>query len=100
MAFTEDLTVFFDEFAVSAVFHLGGMPAVNLTRNVIKDDPTEDVQTYDTSIEARAPTLRVATADIPGVVRGMTVTINSVTYKIERVRSMMDGATSQVDLKT
>jgi hypothetical protein len=102
VAFTEDLSPFFDVagHAVAAVFHLGGAPAVNLNAKVIFDNPTEEVTLYETAIEARAPTLLAKTAEIPGVVRGKTVTVNSITYTIVKVTAIDDGAVSQVHLQT
>ena len=85
MAFTEDLSLFFDVsggFAVAAVITMGSS-----TRSipVIFNDPTQSVEIYDTSVEAGAPFLQAQATDVAGVKKGHTAQVNSVTYKIERV---------------
>ncbi|HEY0545315.1 MAG TPA: head-tail joining protein [Pyrinomonadaceae bacterium] len=84
MAFTEDLTLFFDPdgFAIEAVFNLSPTPR---TASVIFNTPSQAVDIYDAQVEADAPNLLAKTSDLSGVKRGTTVTVNSVAYKVERI---------------
>ena len=87
MAFTEDLSLFFDPdgFAIEGVFNLGGSPAVTRTVSVIFNTPSQSVDLYGTQVEADAPNLLAATSDLAGVTRARTVTIAGTTYKVERI---------------
>jgi hypothetical protein len=75
MAFTEDLSPFFDtdEFAVSALWN------GTTTVPVIFDNA------YDEGIGMAAllPIVTGKAADFPGVAAGQTLLINGVTYKID-----------------
>lgn len=84
MAFTENLSLFFDQdgFAVEAVFNLSPTPR---TVSVIFNTPSQSVEMYGTETEADAPNLMARTADLTGVGRAKTVTVNSVIYKVERI---------------
>lgn len=83
--FSENLNQFFetDDFAVDAVINYGN----NLTRNVkvIFETPSQSVEIYDTSIEADAPRLSCKTSDLNLVKRNDTVTVQTKTYRIERI---------------
>lgn len=87
MAFTEDLSVFFDTktgFADDAVINLS--PTGTRRVKVIFNTPTQSVQIFDSSIEADAPNLQVETSDLTGVRKGReTITVRGRTYSIEKI---------------
>lgn len=85
MAFTEDLDQFFDttEFAVSATFTKTDLTTI--TASVIFTDESDQENVFDTAIERHAAYLTVPAADIPGIVRGNEVNVNSTDYLIERI---------------
>jgi hypothetical protein len=78
--FTEDLSQFFadKDFAVSAKI---GSKVID----VIFDSPTHSVDIFDTSIEADSPRLSCKTADLNGVKRGQSITVDNKTFKIEKI---------------
>lgn len=83
--FSENLNQFFEtnDFAVDAVINYGS----NQTRDlkVIFETPSQSVEIYDTAIEADAPRLSCKTSDLSQVKQYDTVTVQSNTYKIERI---------------
>lgn len=86
MAFTEDLSPFFDAttgFAVPAVFKRGSTTLATLS--VIFNNPSQSVEIYDTQLEEVAPFLLAPTALLAGIKRNDTVTVNGATYRIERI---------------
>lgn len=97
MAFDEDLDIYFDldGFAVECLINT--VPP--RTIKVIFNSPTESLGLYEANVEAAAPYLKCQSADIAGVKRGRTATINAVTYTIERVAHDGNG-TSNLYLKT
>mgnify|MGYP000538227379 CR=1 FL=1 len=99
MAFTEDLTQFFDtdDFAVEAIFTLS--PSGTRTVKTIFDTPTQSVDIYDSSIEADAPLLRCKTSDLASVKNNANVEIDSTNYKVKRIVNDGTGI-SIVYLKT
>lgn len=98
MPFTEDLSPFFAiaDFAVAAVLHLS--ESEDRTINVIFNDPTQALQLFDSSVDAGATFLLCKQTDIADVRDGMTVTVNSRTYKIER-RTRDETGTGALYLK-
>lgn len=98
MAFTENLDQFFstDDFAVEAVFTLSN--ASTRTVKVIFDTPSQNVEIYDTDIEADAPFLRCKTSDVVGIENG-TVTVNGNVYKVKKVTKDDGTGVSLVYLK-
>lgn len=97
MAFAEDLSVFFDTdgFAVECVINTTSPRTID----VIFGTPTEGAQLYDSSVEADAPFFHCKTSDLSGVTVGKTATINTVVYKIKKIRDDGTGV-SRVSLKT
>lgn len=94
MAFTEDLSPFFDVddgFAVEAEFARGA--TLLKTCNVIFDDPTHEVSLYEQGVEERAPTLRAKSADVATIKRGDIATVNAVDYRVERIHADGTGIT-------
>ncbi len=100
MAFAEDLSTFFDvdDFADECV--ITGADDFEVTLNVILNTGTEQVGLYETNVEAPTPNFACATSDLVGVKRGMTATVRSKAYKVERLRQVEDGATSVVELSS
>ena len=98
MAFTEDLTPFFDtdDFAVEAVFTRAS--ATIATCNVIYDVPTE-YRTMDTvSLAEDAPFLMCRTADIADVEAQDSVTIDGTAYTVAQIKDDGTGVT-RIDLE-
>lgn len=98
MAFAEDLSVFFDTdvFAVEAVISLN--PGTK-TIKVIFNDPTQAAQIFDSTVDGGATFLHCKQSDVEDVRTGMTVTVNSKVYTIER--KTRDGTgTAALHLKT
>lgn len=85
MAFTEDLSVFFDtdDFAVEAIFNL--TPSGTRTVNVIFNTPSQEVRIYDQTIESDAPFLTCRTSDLATIPNRGTVTIDAVAYTIGKI---------------
>lgn len=96
MAFTEDLSVFFNaaEFAVQAIFTPTG--EAPLTANVMLDRPDEDVLGGRASSTEYAMTLPAS--KFPGIARGMAVVIAGASYTVREVRVLSDGAIKTVTL--
>lgn len=96
MAFTEDLSVFFNaaEFAVSATFTPTGEAPI--TASVMLDRPDEDVLGGRASSTEYQMTLPTAT--FPGIARGMAVVIAGEAYQVREVRVLADGAIKTVTL--
>jgi hypothetical protein len=87
LAFTEDLSLFFDVtkgFAVPAVFTRGEVEIA--TASVIFNDPSQAAEIYGTPIEAAAPFLQAPTASLVALKRGDTATVNDATYRVEIIR--------------
>lgn len=85
MAFTEDLSQFFetDDFAVEAVITL---PDSSLrTVKTIFNTPSQSVEIYDTNIESDAPNLTVKTADLTGVKTRNSINVGGTDYLIEHI---------------
>ncbi len=81
--FVEDLSVFFEEFGVPAVFTRGLTTIATL--KAIFNDPSQSVEINNTDIEEPAPFLQAPTASLAAVKRGDTATVNGATYRIERI---------------
>lgn len=94
MAFAENLDLFFEDFAVEAIF-TGAVGTIN----AIFDDPTVQTNAYETGVEAGVPTLTVKTSDISALTRGTAVSVNSVNYKVERFERIDDGNLTVIYLK-
>ena len=87
MAFTEDLSQFFDQddFAVAAIVKTGA--TVIRTINVIFNNPVQGVNVFDASVETNVPHAICQTADLADVRHGYTMTIDSVVYPIVQINS-------------
>lgn len=87
MAFTEDLDEFFDtdEFADAITITKEDMSVVNL--NGIFDNPSDEINVYNTAIETVLPVVRVKTSDISGIKVKNTLTHNTIDYSIERIET-------------
>jgi hypothetical protein len=99
VAFTEDLTQFFDQrdFAVEAVIKDGSAAVRSI--NVIFDDPRGQVVVFGADIEDALPSALCRTADLEDVEHGFTMTIAGTVYRI--VGNQSDGTgTSTVQLRT
>ncbi len=98
MAFTEDLSVFFDQadFAVEAVFSRGGNEVA--CASVIFDIPTEYVGFEQVNVAADAPYCLARTSDVSGVKRADSVVIEDVTYKVALIKHDGTGVT-RIDLE-
>lgn len=83
MAFTEDLTQFFDtdDFAVVATFKTAALATIR-TANVILTDANGAAQMFDSQVLAALPFLQCRTADLASVNNTCKVTIGAVTYSI------------------
>ncbi|HYY95280.1 MAG TPA: hypothetical protein VE713_12245 [Pyrinomonadaceae bacterium] len=82
--FDEDLSRFFEEFAVEAVFKRAGAPVA--TANVIFNDPSQPVTVYETEVEEPAPFLLAPAAALADVLREDAVAVNGADYTVERIR--------------
>ena len=91
MAFTEDLTAFFDtdDFAVAATYD------GSTTINVIFDAAYLDVN----GIGGTNPTALCATADVAADPTGKTLVVNSVNYVIRGFEPQDNGATVLLQLE-
>lgn len=91
MAFTEDLSVFFDtnDFAVVATIK---NPDGSKLRdaNVIFDDGRQNAELLNAGIELPNTTMRCQTADLAGVTHNHKVAIGATTYRI--INRQDDGA--------
>jgi hypothetical protein len=93
------LDLFFDqnEFGVEAVITLTSGSTRKLS--VIFQTPSQEVNIYDSSIEANTPNFLCQSADLEGARTGDTVVIDRRTYKIGRISDDGTGS-STVYLKT
>lgn len=92
MAFTEDVSVFFntDDFAITVT--IGGA-----SYDAIFDNPTDGVELYDTQIEATDASMLVQTAGL-SISRNATVVANGINYKVARWQRVDDGKLTRVFL--
>lgn len=81
---TEDLSVFFDQFAQPAEIRTAGGALVRSV-SVIINTPTQDVAGFDASIEAGLPFIYVASADLSGVTHSHKIVTGGVTYRIAQI---------------
>jgi hypothetical protein len=96
---SEDLSQFFDDFAVVATITRGASPVVAVvTANVIFDLPSQSVTLYETEVEEPAPFLMAPASVLANVKRGDDVSVNGAAYKVERIRPDGTGLT-RLDLK-
>lgn len=93
MAFTEDLSTFFDEdeFAVEAVFSRDGNEIARCS--VILDVPTEYVAFDNVSVAADAPFCLAKTADVNAIKRKDLCTIADVEYVVAQIKHDGTGVT-------
>lgn len=98
MAFSEDLSQFFDleDFAVEAVFSRDGNNIA--TVNVIFDSPTEAIQFDQMEVAADNPFCIAKTSEIANVRRRDTATIEDVAYKVTAIKHDGTGVT-RIDLE-
>jgi hypothetical protein len=83
VAFTEDLSQFFeeDDFAVQSVIKTAAGETVR-TISVIFNTPTQEVAVFDTGVESNLPLVQCLTSDLDGVTKSHTMAINAVDYRI------------------
>lgn len=98
MAFTEDLSAFFDtdDFAVEAVFTRGVDTIA--TVNVIFDVPTEYVAYDQVNVAADNPYCQAISSEVAAIRRGDTCTIDSVAYGVRLIKADGTGVT-HIDLE-
>lgn len=96
MSFTEDLSLFFADFGVQAVFTRSSTTIA--TCNVIFDLPTQYSQLQEVSMATDAGVILCRTSDITSVKRADTVTVNSVAYSVAQIRDGGSGVT-HIDLE-
>ena len=86
MAFTENLTAFFSDFAVSATFtpKTGG----DETANVILDAPSQVM--FGGDMIGTDYIIRYAATDLPNIVRGCRGVIGGVTYVVREAPQVVD----------
>lgn len=94
MSFAEDLSIFFDDFAVVATWTPTGQS--QRAAYVLFDSPDETVlgdavMTTEYAIEMRA-------SDFTGLKYGETVTVSGVIYTVREVRLLDDGALKRATL--
>lgn len=96
--FVENLDNFFTDFAEAAEITLSNNSVIQL--KVIFDSPTENVELYDSNIEANAFFVTVKTSDIQVVKKRNTIKLleRNKTYSIENIRDNGTGL-SYLDLK-
>ena len=86
-----------DDFAVPAVF---GVSGPDVTVNGYFTDGTDAVELYGVQVEASEPTFTCRSSAITsGMVKGITVTINSIAYTLQKIKRIGTGV-SLVYLKT
>ena len=95
MAFTENLSVFFNdaEFAVSAEIRTAANALVR-TVKIIFETPGQGIPLYDTTVEAGLPTALCKTPDVSDLTRAHKFVINSVTYRIHGFEHDGTGVTT------
>lgn len=91
MAFTEDLSVFFDAAGFGLAATWGAYSAT-----VLLDAPTEDVLGGRVSSDEYQATLPYAS--LPGIARGAAITIAGVAYTVREVDRLDDGAIKRLRL--
>jgi hypothetical protein len=77
-----------DDFAVPAIFAVAGP---DITVNGYFTDGSDAVEMYGAQIEASKPSFICRTSEITSVTRGISVTINSVAYTIEKISKIGTG---------
>lgn len=90
MAFTEDLTVFFDTDDFGVVATIGAASV-----NVIFDNAYLGIE-GETVVAATQPMVYARTSDVSSVVAGNTVIVNSVTYTVVGVHPDGTGVTQLI----
>lgn len=101
MAFTEDLTVFFEtnDFAVVATVKNASSVTVR-SANVIDNLPQEEVALFDSDARADAHYVLAKWADVSDVRDGWKLVIGGVTYRVTgAAKRVDDGATAIVELR-
>lgn len=90
MAFTEDMSVFFNtaEFAVQATFSPSGGGAQE-SALVILDAPSEPVLGGDSMSTEYA--IQYSATDLPSIKRGDSGFVDGIAYKVREVRTIDDG---------
>jgi hypothetical protein len=85
VAFTEDLSQFFEEndFAVPAIIKNGA--TVIRTISVIFNTPSQEVEIFDTNFEGNVPFALCRDSDLAGITNAHTMTISSVVYRIAKI---------------
>ena len=98
--FTEDLTIFFDNskgFSVPATFTVTGGGTVSA--NVHFNAPTSSFDAYGNQVESSTPFLLAVTSEVSTVRQGNAVSVNSGSYKVERIEKIDDGKLVNIYLK-
>ena len=86
MAFVEDPTLFFSDFAVAAT-----LQGVAVASGVIFD--ADYVEPLGNMVEGRAPVATAVSAEIPSVAQGQSLVIGATTYKVRGVEPDGTGIT-------
>ena len=86
---TDDLAVFFADFAVDAVYKGVGI-------KVIFDNPYFERTVFGGAVESSQPKAWVKDSDITGAAHGDTITINSAAYTIIEIQPDGTGITTLI----
>lgn len=98
MAFAEDLSLFFEDFAVAATFTRGGQAVCSA--QVLFDSPSQAVELYDAEVEEAAPFLTAPASALASVKRGDDASVSGAgNFKVERIRPDGNGLV-RLDLST
>lgn len=89
MAFTEDMSLFFAEFGVEAVFGAA-------TATVLLDKP--DAEIFDGAAIANDPVITYATTDLTGLAHGSAITVDGASFKVREVNLVDDGKLTRARL--
>ena len=88
MAFTEDLTVFFDTLGFAEDAEINLPESVKRTVKIILNTPSQDIQIFETAVETDLPNVMIKTVDTDGVkTQRDTIKILSLnkSFKINRI---------------
>ncbi len=89
MAFAEDLSVFFSDFAVNAVFTVEG---VQRAARVIFDRPSSDP--FGLQVDAESPRCQGPTEQLGGLQRDDAITLDGEAFQVVRADADGTGVTT------
>jgi hypothetical protein len=86
VAFTEDLSQFFeeDDFAVAVAIKIAAGASVR-TISGIFNTPSQEVEIFDTNFEGNLPSVLCRSSDLAGITNAHTMTISAVVYRITKI---------------